>query len=522
MKVCILAAGQGTRMGKFSTLTHKTLLPLGNVAILTRIINQFKDCDDFVIAVGDKKELVEDYVKIAHPEINVTFMIVENFSGTGSGPGFTLFECKHCLQEPFIFTACDTIITSSIPNLNQNWIGVKEVNDIEKWCSVKTDSNHFVCDFFYKQPVDTKLAFIGIAYVHDYQDFWDAFNHNNGLIGNELQVNNGLNGLIPKGLLTQQMDWIDTGTETNYINSLKYFEKNFSFAEKHTDITYRINDNIIKFFPDKSISELRFTRAKSYKNIFTSVKNKTGNYYSYLYQPGNVLSKELTYHKCLSFLEWAQKNLWIKDLSTNSIEFEKITYMFYFTKTMRRIDTFIDKFLPEKKESNVTINALSCACAKDLVREIDQNFYKESLPSMYHGDLHADNIICTSENDYRLIDWRHNFGDSVHIGDLYYDLSKFYHTLVLSVNTMEKNYFHTKTIDMKKNQIFINHALNFNEFDAADAFWRFIKQYDYDPKRIKIIDALIFLNMSPLYSQSMAIYLYYLGRYLLHKALHIS
>ncbi|KPA18831.1 hypothetical protein MHK_000949, partial [Candidatus Magnetomorum sp. HK-1] len=483
-------------------------------AILSRIIYQPNHIDEYIIAVGYKNKLIEDYLKISHPDINITFVEINNFDGHGSGPGLSLFECRKFLQEPFIFTACDTIISSSIPNLNQNWLGVKEVDNIHQWCSVKIDPKNYVRKIFYKQAVDTNLAFIGIAYIQDHTEFWAAFDNNKSLMGNEMQVNNGLDGLISSGLFAQKMEWIDTGTETNYIRALKYYEKNYSFIEKQTDITYRVDDSIIKYFPDKSTSSLRYSRAKSYANIFPPVQKNIGNYYSYLYQKGDVLSKKLSYSKCLDFLKWAENKLWKKS-NINSVEFEQVTYNFYYTKTLNRLNTFIETYLPEKKESEISINGLPCSCAKDLLNVIDRNFYRSSIPSKYHGDLHADNIICL-ENDYRLIDWRQNFGESVDYGDVYYDLSKFYHTLILSVDTMEQNNFQAI---ITEDEVLIDHYSTFNAFEATEAFWLFIKKFGYDSKRIRIIDALIFLNMAPLYSKNMAEYLYYLGRYLLQKIL---
>ena len=42
---------------------------------------------------------------------------------------------------------------------------------------------------------------------------------------------------------------------------------------------------------------------------------------------------------------------------------------------------------------------------------------------------------------YCLVDWRQGFGTSVEVGDRYYDLAKFLHTLNLSVETMARGRF---------------------------------------------------------------------------------
>ena len=85
--VCILTAGKGTRMGKYSEIVNKSLLPLNNKAIITHIINFFGDKFKFIIALGYHGQQVKDYLLIAHPKINFTFINIKNYDGPKSGPG---------------------------------------------------------------------------------------------------------------------------------------------------------------------------------------------------------------------------------------------------------------------------------------------------------------------------------------------------------------------------------------------------------------------------------------------------
>src|SRR3990167_5342857 len=148
MKVCILAAGIGSRA--FSKNIHKGLLPLGNQAVLSRIINQFPVDSEFVIALGYQSQEIKDFIAITHPSIRVNFVLVNPYAGAGAGPGYSLLSCKQLLQEPFIFTACDTLISDPVPVTTTNWIGVSAVSEIEKWCSVVTE-NTIVKNIFYKK-----------------------------------------------------------------------------------------------------------------------------------------------------------------------------------------------------------------------------------------------------------------------------------------------------------------------------------------------------------------------------------
>ena len=54
MKICILTAGKGTRMGVSSKQINKALLPIDHKAVISHIIEKFSIDDVFVIALGYK------------------------------------------------------------------------------------------------------------------------------------------------------------------------------------------------------------------------------------------------------------------------------------------------------------------------------------------------------------------------------------------------------------------------------------------------------------------------------------
>ena len=58
----------------------------------------------------------------------------------------------------------------------------------------------------------------------------------------------------------------------------------------------------------------------------------------------------------------------------------------------------------------------------------------------FHGDLHGSNIIY-DKNKFTLGDWREKFGDDIRTGDIYYDLAKIYHGLIVNHEFIRKNQF---------------------------------------------------------------------------------
>ena len=58
----------------------------------------------------------------------------------------------------------------------------------------------------------------------------------------------------------------------------------------------------------------------------------------------------------------------------------------------------------------------------------------------YHGDCVLDNII-VADNEVKFIDWRQDFCDDIIGGDIYYDLSKLNHSLIINHDLVNKNLF---------------------------------------------------------------------------------
>ena len=119
-KVCILSAGVGSRMGPLSENVSKAILPINFKAVISHIIEKFDQDTEFVIAVGHKKETVKNYLDLAHPENNITYVEIDKYIGPGSGPGYSLLACRDFLQCPFVFFASDTIVLEDIPELDKN------------------------------------------------------------------------------------------------------------------------------------------------------------------------------------------------------------------------------------------------------------------------------------------------------------------------------------------------------------------------------------------------------------------
>src|SRR3989344_6547546 len=223
-KVCILAAGIGSRMESFTRSFNKALIPVHGKPAICHIIEKFPEEVEIVIAVGYMKESLIDYLNTAYPNRKLTFAEVDKYTGTGTGPGYSLLQCKSHLQCPFIFLSVDTIVKEPIPSPDLDWFGLAEVVDTSRFCSARIDDKTSkVTRIDDKIKTDNKFAFIGLAGVYNYQHFWDNLASNKDIIAGEIQVSNGFKSLLEKNMVVKIFTWFDTGAPIAYQHTLKNY-----------------------------------------------------------------------------------------------------------------------------------------------------------------------------------------------------------------------------------------------------------------------------------------------------------
>jgi thiamine kinase-like enzyme len=255
----------------------------------------------------------------------------------------------------------------------------------------------------------------------------------------------------------------------------------------------------------------RYNRGLQNKEAFCEVLESTDNFYSYKYTPGVLLSSKQSYHNTKSFLNFAQEYVWNKTGETSLSEECK---SFYFNKTLSRLNLFNKKH-GHYEESNLQINSLECLPVSNLLEFLTEKFYSSFEATSFHGDLHDDNILITDKS-FKLIDWRESFDKNTQFGDKYYDLAKYLHTLEFNVHAMDNELYSINELSSKNYHI--NNDLSFNQLDATRAFFDHLTSFNYSKERVKIINALIYINMAPLYNGKLSEYLYFLGRYLLNQS----
>ena len=141
----------------------------------------------------------------------------------------------------------------------------------------------------------------------------------------------------------------------------------------------------------------------------------------------------------ISLLNWAKTNLWSKKPAEPIKNFDSIAEFFYITKSNIRIDEFIDSRSIQDEET--MINGKVVPAAKALIMNAKVLLTEKIEIGRFHGDFILDNILVLNP-EFKLIDWRQDFGGNFEFGDIYYDLSKLNHSLHINHGLVQSgNYF---------------------------------------------------------------------------------
>ncbi len=517
-KVCILAAGIGSRMKPFTEHINKSLLPVNFKAVISHIIEKFDVNIEIVIAVGHLKETVVDYLECAHKDRKFTIVEVDRFTGKGSGPGYSLMQCRDHLDLPFVFFASDTLVLEDIPPPIENWLGVSPVIETKEYCTAKIVSNMIV-GLDDKMKSDNENAFVGVAGVRDYKIFFEALSRDTELKNDELQVSNGFSALIDYDLKPNSFTWHDTGNINGYVNANKKMSKSdcaFDFS-KSDEFLYFVGNKVVKYFKDKLIIKNRYKRSKTLQNLCPKINCIKDSFYAYEKVAGKVLYDTVNDQVMQDFICWIDTNLWgsIKISSLELKEFESACFDFYYKKTLLRIDKYHKKHIIKDQPEN--INGVEVPSIEKMLDLIDWNYMSTGIASNFHGDLQFDNILLKDEGGFLLLDWRQDFSGIVDFGDLYYDLAKLNGGMKVSYKLIKQNKFSFHKDDQGKITIAHDAPKELNR--ARRIFNNYLNNKDLDVAKVNILTGLIYLNMSPMHHEPFDHFIYNLGKLTLYKAL---
>ncbi len=94
MKAIILAAGMGSRIRPLTDNCPKTLLEIGGISILERMLSNIQACgiNEVIIVLGYLQEQIEDFVESTFPDLDVHYIVNTRYTETNTGYSLMLTE----------------------------------------------------------------------------------------------------------------------------------------------------------------------------------------------------------------------------------------------------------------------------------------------------------------------------------------------------------------------------------------------------------------------------------------------
>mgnify|MGYP005631710671 CR=1 FL=1 len=524
-KVLITTSGTGSRLSELTKYINKALVKIGNKPAISYIIEAYPKEVPLVVTIGYLAEQVKEFLLMAYPDRKFEFVQVYNYEGPGTSLGLSMLQAEQNLQCPFIFHCCDTIVTEDIPEPTKNWIGGyvmnKEITELP-WSQYRT---HKVVDgkvvrLNEKGDPDFESAHVGLVGINDYASFWKTLREiyeadKENICHSDVHV---IAKMIKSGInfeLAPYQTWLDTGNMDSLERAKNYFSKDsFIVLEKAEQSIYFFDDFVIKFFADEELLNNRVRRGEILKNLVPETEEVGKNFYKYKFIKGDLFADVANEENITDFLQWAKSNLWQEVKEVGDDKFKDACREFYYNKTKERLQNLFASNTVEDKVD--IINGEEIPSIYELLEKVDFDWLTNSKQTNFHGDLVLDNVLKT-EGGWCLLDWRQDFGGLLQAGDMYYDLAKFNHNLTVNHDIIDQDKF---TLDIMEDKINIDIERKDNLVASQKSFFKYLKNNGHDVSKVRILTAIIWLNMSPLHHNPFNKFLFYLGKLNLWKELN--
>ena len=330
----------------------------------------------------------------------------------------------------------------------------------------------------------------------------------------------GLKSLHEKDdLKGHQFTWFDTGTPGTLEHVRKAFRQSHepNILEKQNEAIWFVGDRVIKFSDDKSFIANRVKRSSQLAKFAPKILNSSAHMYCYNKINGDTVSKVITlplFEKlldtCIDF--WKLFEL----TNQEQLAFQRRCKDFYFDKTIRRVDLFIRtlrrlilRFLLMMSQcllSSLPLRLIGRISPKvfpvvSMVTSISKIFYgiPRQIPLRSWIGVKTLEEICLLVISIMTLQTLHG--------------------LIISHEIITTNAYSIDwndraiTYDLKRRQIHV-------ECERYLSTWCINNKYDFS--KVKIITALIYLNIAALHHYPYSLLLFALGKQMLNKELLIK
>lgn len=519
-KVFIPTAGLGSRLGDLTKNLNKSLVSIGFKPAICYQIELFQENIEFVVALGYKGELVREFLTLAYPNRKIQFIDIDLYEGEGSGLGLTMLKCSSFLQCPFIFISCDALLMEEIKPPTYNWMGYKNIKNDKDYRRLKIfDKDVIAIEEKNLEMYEGSFPYIGVAGIYDYSEFWSGM-FDGGYKAINIGEVYGLGRLLDyKKIRAIEFDsWEDTGNLSALDRAKdKYSRKqNYNILEKENEAIWFVDNRVIKYSNDKNFIASRIKRAQNLGSYVPQITSSSIHMYEYGLIPGTVLSEVITPALFENFLKYCEGFWEIKKLSLQEEnQFNSACNSFYKNKTIERIQLFYK--VTGLKDGRQTINGIPMKSLDEMLQSVDWKYLQKGYPSRYHGDFHFENIIYDQNSQkFTFIDWRQDFSGYSDIGDLYYDLAKLLHGIIVNHGIVAKNQF---SVDWNDESISFHIQRKASLIDCENILYKWCEVNNFDLIKVRLLTSLIFLNIAALHHHPYSLMLFSLGKSMLNNSL---
>lgn len=533
MKVFITTSGIGSRLGKLTEFTNKSMVKLGQKPAISYIIEQYPEDFEFVITLGYFGKHIEQYLKIAYPNRKFTFVWVDKYEGPGTSQVYSQLQAKEYLQEPFIYNDCDTIVKNladQIPmrDFDYNFlVGYKSISELyDSFDYDKTSrlpgkfESYKVTQMYRKTEFENAmLSYIGIAGVYDYKKFWEifekAYNEVDYKILNDTYVY--IKYAPFTDLRTLIVDnWTDTGSISGVAKAREEFTDKLNVLNKTDQAIFIVGDKVIKFFAKDGMVDQIMTHYAAIDHLCPAIIDRTTNFFSYKFIDGTTAIKNIDSEEFRRIMNYYDEvGLWSSnDASAN---FKDCQYNFYIKRTIDRVNKF-KQIYSITEDHDIVVNGITIPkeytveYMLDIIQQMPE--WKNSGWTGWHGDFTLENIMKENiTNTLYLIDCRQNYDKSLVAGDMIYDFAKMNMNLIFNFDSVYNNLY---TVIENGNNIHVDIMVNSEAYNCRNVMKEFVEAKGISYNYIEILSGLVWLDLCPLFTDPLTKFLYYLGKYTMY------
>ena len=531
MKVLILTAGVGSKLGDLTKYMNKAMIKIGKKPVISYIIEQYPSETEYYVELGYQGEHIKEFLSIAYPDRSITYIDVDNYDGKGSSQIYSISCAKEYLQSPFIMNDCDSICKymTNIDNIDNDFIcgyDTSKASGHVEYNTYNVNATNYVTMMYDKASVFNPMyTYIGICGIKDFRYFWQCVSE--ALDREDLKSDFDLFRAYYRNLKHVTVDdWTDTGSIDSIMNARKKFDDSLDILYKNNQSIFIINDKVIKYFTEEGITEKLKKRASLLDKFTPCIIDVTEHFFSYKFVDGHNSIEYMNPKRFNNMLyHFYNENLWsdfyVGHDDTMIEKFKKSCDKFYVEKTIRRVNDFKNKYRVNEDE-DITINGVFIPKEYTIEHMLELmtnlNSYKSIRPTNWHGDFTLENIIYLKPNSYTLIDYRDSFGDFVYWGDCNYDFAKMNHNIEFNFDSaINHRYKFTKT----GNEIEYHMEGNIEVYKCKTVLQDFVMQnFKTSFSYIEFMTGLIWVNMSPLHQMSdLPLLLFYMGKLRMYESL---